>query len=851
MAEPGPLPRYDFFVSYTGRDRAWAEWIAWQLEAAGYTALLQAWDFAPGQDWAHLMQRGTMQSRRTIAVLSPAYLESAFGEAEWLAAFANDPTGEHGLLLPVRVEEVEPPGLLRTRVYLDLVGLSGDTARQRLMDAVSQSRLKPTSEPEYPGVPGAGPRYPGHGPEITNLPARSPAFVGRGTLLEGVYEQLEAHRIVIHGLGGVGKTELVLQYANLRSDAYEMVWWIPAGRTATAVASLATLAQRLGVRERAHQGEMLAELMEALRRRERWLLVYDNAEAPEQLLPLLPHADSGHVLITSRNPAWSRVATPVELGVLVRQESIALLCKGTGDKDEASANAIAELLGDLPLALEEAAAYVEETRVGLDEYLQLARDRFDDLLGLGHPTGEEHRVATTWSVSLDRIREEAPAAEALLELCAFLASDDIPRDLPPRDADRLPPPLAHAVNDPLAYNEAVRVLGRYSLMRVGRGALGVHPMVQAVVRARIPSTAGRRWAEVAVELLRDRLPEQSWEVAAWPVCQRLLPHVLAAVEHAERREVAGEAAGWLLNRVAAYLEARGQPLQARRVAQQALVITQAVLGPDALAVGEQHDTLGRILRRLGDLDGARDQVEQALAIYEQHVGPWHEDIATLRGTLAQVLLGLGELAEAEEQLKKALEITAATLGPGHPKAVGIHNELARLLWANRDLVGAKLQLRQALAVTETNYGLNHPDVAIFHSNLASVLEHEGDLEGARTEMQRALDIFVTFLPRDHPDVGTARTKLGRVLRELGDLEGAREQMTMALAILEEAYGPDHPEVTILSANLGGLLHELHDLDGAEALLARALAQFEAGIRREHPNIAALRRELQQVRRERG
>jgi hypothetical protein len=232
------------------------------------------------------------------------------------------------------------------------------------------------------------------------------------------------------------------------------------------------------------------------------------------LLPLLPRASTGHVLITSRNPAWSRVARPVELEVLSRQESILLLSKGTGDKDEASASAIAELLGDLPLALEAAAAYVEETRVGLDEYLQLARDRFDDILGLRHPTGEEHSVATTWSVSLDRIREEAPAAEALLELCAFLAPDDIPRDLPPRDSDRLPSLLAHAVNDPLAYNEAVRVLGRYALMQVGRGALGVHPMVQAVVRARIPSVAARHWAEVAVQLLRDRLPEQGWEVEA-------------------------------------------------------------------------------------------------------------------------------------------------------------------------------------------------------------------------------------------------------------------------------------------------------------------------------------------------
>jgi tetratricopeptide (TPR) repeat protein len=853
MAESETLPRHDFFVSYTGSDRAWAEWIAWQLEAAGFTTLLQAWDFAPGRNWAHLMQRGTVESRRTIAVLSSAYLESAFGEAEWLAAFANDPTGEHGLLIPVRVEEVEPPGLLRTRVYLDLVGLSGDTARQRLLDAVSQTRLKPAREPEYPGFPGssrAEPRYPGHGPDITNLPARSPVFVGRGTVLEGLYEQLQTERIAIHGLGGVGKTQLVLQYANLHADAYDMVWWIPASRTTTAVASLAALARHLGVRERADQGEMLAELMEALRRREHWLLVYDNAEAPGQLLPLLPHAGSGHVLITSRNPAWSRVARPVKLEVLSRQESVALLRKGTGDKDEASARAIAELLGDLPLALEEAAAYVEETQVGLDEYLELARDRTVELLGLDHPTGEEQRVATTWSVTLDRIRVEVPAAEALLELCAFLAPEDIPRDLPPRDSERLPSLLAHAVNDPLAYNQAVRALGRYSLMQVERGALGVHPMVQAVVRARIPSTAARRWAEAAVQLLRDRVPEQSWEVTAWPTCQRLLPHVLVAVEHAERLGVAGEAAGWLLNRVAAYLEARGQPRQARPVAQRALAITQVALGPNDLAVGEEHDTLGRILRRLGDLDGARDQLRKALVVFERAVGPWHADIATLRGTLAQVLLGLGELAGAEQQLKKALEIFAATLGPEHPEVVGVHNELARLLWANRDLVGAKLQLQRALAVTETTYGPNHPYVATIRSNLGSVMQDAEDLEGAREELQRALGIFVTILGRDHPDVGTARSKLGRVLRELGDVEGAREQLTLALAILNEAYGPDHPDVAILRANLGGLLHELRDLDGAEEQLVQALAQFEAGIGRDHPNIAFLRGQLQQVRRER-
>src|SRR5918994_1001668 len=142
MAEQKGVRAADFFVSYTQADRAWAEWIAWQLEAAGYSTVLQAWDFAPGSDWAHEMQQAAATARRTVAVLSSAYLESVYGEAEWRAAFADDPTGEKGLLVPVRVEQVQPPGLLRTRVYVDLVGVSGQAARTRLLEGIRQGRVR-------------------------------------------------------------------------------------------------------------------------------------------------------------------------------------------------------------------------------------------------------------------------------------------------------------------------------------------------------------------------------------------------------------------------------------------------------------------------------------------------------------------------------------------------------------------------------------------------------------------------------------------------------------------------------------------------------------------------------------
>jgi tetratricopeptide (TPR) repeat protein len=811
----------DFFVSYTQADRGWGEWIAWQLEAAGYSTVLQAWDFVPGSDWAYQMQRATATARQTIAVLSAAYLESVYGEAEWRVAFANDPTGKQRRLLPVRVEEVQPPGLLRTRVYVDLVGLSRQTAKARLLEGVDPPG-RPGQEPPFPGsqvgtpaAAGQEPRFPGLGPAITNLPARNRNFIGRAELLELLHSELrarsgfaETQARAIHGLGGVGKTQLALEYAHWHAAEYELIWWIPAQRTTTAVAVLAALARQLGVQERADQSEMVVELFAELRRRDCWLLIYDNAETPEQLGPLLPPGGDGHVLVTSRYPAWGRVAEPLLLDVLRREESVALLRRRTGSSEEASVATLAEFLGDLPLALEEAAAYIEETQVGLTDYLRLARERTVELFGLDQPAVDEQRVATAWSVSLDQVRAQAPAAAALLDLCAFLAPDDIPRELPRHAPDRLPLPLAHATRDPLAYNEAVRALGRYSLATVTPTALGIHLMVQVVVRARLGSEGERLWGEIALGLLHESFPDRSWEAAAWPACQRLLPHVLAAAEHTERLRVGGEHAGRLLDRASAYLRGRGQPRQALPLAERALAVTLAALGPDGRAMGERHDALGRVLRDLGDLEGARSELELALAIFEVAQGPDHPDVAILRSTLAQVLRDLGDPRRAQAELELALAIFEAALGPDHPEVGGVRNEIAHLLWARWELVGARVQLERALRIYQATYGPGHPRAATIRSNLGSVLRDLGDLVGARAELERALEIFEAALGPEHPEVATARSKLGSVLRDLGDLVGARAELERALVILEATLGSDHPNATILRGDLERVRREL-------------------------------------------
>ena len=162
----------DFFISYRSADQPYAEWIAWELEAAGYTTFVQAWDFRPGQNFVHQMQQGSSSCRRTIAVLTPAYFESGFTRAEWYSAFAKDPTGEAGALLPVRVADCDIAGLLGQIIYIDLMGLEEAQARERLLARIEGTRAKPTRAPRFPGLAAppkrSKPAFPTTPPSVAN-----------------------------------------------------------------------------------------------------------------------------------------------------------------------------------------------------------------------------------------------------------------------------------------------------------------------------------------------------------------------------------------------------------------------------------------------------------------------------------------------------------------------------------------------------------------------------------------------------------------------------------------------------------------------------------------------------------
>ena len=524
----------------------------------------------------------------------------------------------------------------------------------------------------------------------------------------------------ITGLGGVGKTQLALEYSYRNADDYRVVWWVRSEEPATLAADYAGLAARLNLPEKGSQDQRIT--VEAVRRwleeNDGWLLVFDNVREPENLGEYLPKTGKGHVIITSRNPNWGGTAKTLLVDVFSRDESIEFLLSRTGQKD--GADALAEALGDLPLALEQAGAYIQETGISLSAYLKLFQERHEELLRRGKPDAYPDTVATTWDLSFEKASEEVPASADLLNLCSFLAPDDIPKSLLTGGVEHLPETLASAVKDKMALNDAIAALKRYSLMTVADDTLLVHRLVQAVARDRLSDEERKRWAEAAVRLVNGAFPQKSQDVRTWDECSALLPHALAAAGHSEELEVAPKPTSRLLNQAGLYLRGRAEFSEAKSAYERALEIGEKALGTDHPWVATYVNNLGGVLEDLGDLAGAKKSYERAIEIGEKVYGPDHPTVAIRVNNLGGVLRALGDLAGARKSFERALEIDEKVYGPDHPSVARDVNNLGRVLQDMGDLAGARKSYDRALEICRKRFGEDHPKTKLVRENLESL-----------------------------------------------------------------------------------------------------------------------------------
>ena len=659
----------------------------------------------------------------------------------------------------------------------------------------------PVAHPPTPASP------PGALSEIRNIPhPRNPNFTGRVELLRDLREALDSEKSAaltqaISGLGGVGKTQLAIEYAYRYANHYSLIWWVRSETPEALSADWEALARRMNLvspEDRLEQSQVIEIVRSALKQRTEWLLVFDNAPNPNAIESYIPHGSAGHVVVTSRYSAWGRLARPLPVRVWQPRESVDFLLRRTGHEDEAAAGQLAEELGYLPLALEQAAAYIEHAARSLAGYLGLFRERKLALFQNGTSGSDETvTVATTWDMSFEQARKDSSAAVDLLRLCAFLGPDDIPMEVIVQGIEHIPQPLSDALQDPLELDKAIIALRNYSLVEVDEPEpderrLSIHRLVQAVTSDRLSEEERKAWAEAAVGVVNKAFPNDADDVRSWPVCARLGTHAVQAVKHAEKLQVGLESTARLLNQLGMYSQGRAELDQAKDYYERALAIDEKVYGPEHPDVARDANNIGTILYAQGDLAGALEWTKRGLAIDEKVYGPEHPDVARDANNIGTILYAQGDLAGALEWTKRGLAIDEKVYGAEHPSVAVRANNIGQILQAQGDLEGALKWTKRALAIDEKVYGPEHPRVAILTNNMGQILQDQGDLAGALERTKRALAIDEKVYGPEHPDVAIDASNIGQILKGQGDLEGALEWTKRALAIFEKAYGKDNP-----------------------------------------------------------
>ena len=630
-----------------------------------------------------------------------------------------------------------------------------------------------------------------------NIPAqRNPFFTGREEVISQLHRALHTENAValshpygISGLGGIGKTQTALEYAYRYGPEYDAVLWVRADSPVTLTSSFVELAHVLNLPERNEQDQniIIEAVQKWFRHSTGWLLIFDNADDLAIAEPFLPKAGPGHILFTTRAQAFGGLASRLEVqkmeeevgALLLLRRSSHLPLQATLDMaspdDQSTARVISEELDGLPLALDQAGAYIKEAPCSLPDYLPRYQTRRSDILGMRGSFDEDYpaSVATTWSLSFEKVNQANPASAELLHFCAYLSPNAIPEEMMTKGAQHLGPVLQPVLTHPLQFDQSIAVLRAYSLItrKPDDRMLSIHRLVQTVLQDALPAETGKQWQQRTVLAVNEAFPVVTFE--EWTRCDRLLPHVLVCANWKEQELTSTLQASHLFHNASVYLRERGQYTDAEPLLNRVCTIHKQLLGDEHPDTAKGLHSLANVYWHQGKYEQAEAMYRQVLSIYEQCLGAEELDVAAILNDLAILYRRMGKYEQMEALYQRALAISEHQSGAEHPNTAKILNNLAILYWQQGKHKQAEPVLERALTIYEHKVGAEHPDIAMTLNNLGGVYADQEKYEQAEPLFKRVRSIYEQALGDDHPDTALALNQSRRALPVPEEISGSR------------------------------------------------------------------------------
>ncbi len=866
-----PIESVKIFYSYAHEDEALRDELEKHLsnlERQGHIVLWHDRKIDAGKEWAHEIAANIQEAQIILLLISPDFMASQFcNESEVPLAMERHET-EGVRVIPVILRPVDWQDTLfhklqalptnskpitkwpdRDEAFLDVA--------KGIRKVVEELASKLSLAPAPPG--GIQKKF-SPASQVWNVPyRRNPFFTGRETLLKELHDRLTSTKAAaltqaISGLGGIGKTQTALEYAYRYREEYRFVLWVSAASRDSLISDFVKVATLLKLPEKDEQDQNMVVLAVKrwLTEHGDWLLVLDNADDLEMVAEFLPMENQGHIILTTRAQYTGKVARSLELEKMDLEEGILLLLRcanmlrpdaplaQASREDRANAEAIVREMDGLPLALDQAGAYIEATGCGLSGYFKLYKRHRAELLKRKDRLSSEYpyTVATTWALSFQQVEQANPAAAELLRLCAFLAPDAIAEEIITEGASHLGPVLSPVAADPLALNDTVEVLRRYSLVRRNPTTkiLTIHRLVQVVLKDGMDNKTQRHWAKRAVRAVNEVFPD-SEKVETWQQCERYLLHAFACATFIEQWSFVFPQARRLLNNVGSYLEKQARYDEALPLLQQALAIDEKMLGTDDASMATSLNNLAELYTKQGKYIQAAHLHQQALMIRQKALRPDDASMATSLNNLAVLYTKQGKYIQAAHLHQQALMIRQNVLGTDHPDTTSSLNNLATLFMKQGEYDDAEPLLKQALTIFEKVLGPDHPDTATSLSNLGGLYQSQEKYDQAEPLYQLALAIHMKLFGSDGLAVAADLYSLAELYYHQEKYDQAESLLKQTLTIFEKVRGADHSETMTCLDNLAVLYEKQGKYDQVESIYQRSLRIREKVLGLDHPELA--------------